>query len=914
MRDIAILFLTVCLCAAAGRTRAAERLDIEPVAYKSGAEAAAAWKPMEGSAPAALAPERTPDGRPALAFRCDMARLETRAYWDRSVPLDLSRCGRVAFWVKLTGDPAAIAGATLYFNAGAGWYGAPFGTPEEGWRRVVLDRGAFKTEDAPEGWNVLRTIRLAFWKGQPRSCTVYLGAMEATSSDVVVVRNTRAGREAETWVEQTASALARAGVDAGTVDDADVERGVLEGKKIAVYPLNPQPSEKEMDAVEAFVRAGGKLVVCFNLPPRMAALLGVEDRGYMQPEYAGQFSAMHFRPGGPPGLPAEAKQASWNIERARPAGKNARVLADWFDKDGKDTGYPAILLSDTGAFISHVLLNDDPQNKDRLLRALLGHLWPGLWESLARNALAQAGSIAPRWQTFAEAMAGVQEAAQRANRADAVKDALAQAKLAYQTAESEAKAGRYPACLNSASRAKERLLAAYIAAQRARAGEFRAVWCHNAYGVEGMTWDRAIRRLKENGFNAIVPNMLWGGVADYRSEVLPVRDRVARDGDQIALCVAAGKKYGVEVHVWKVNWNLGGAPETFVAKMRAEGRLQRTSSGAEELWLCPSNPANFRLERDAMLEVTRKYDVDGIHFDYIRYPDGSKCYCDGCRARFEAETSAKVADWPKDVLRGGPRYAAYQEFRRANITRLVKAVSEEARRIRPGIKISAAVFANWPQCREEVGQDWGRWVKEGYLDFVCPMDYTASDTEYRTLVQVQRDEVAGRIPLYPGVGASAPGLPLAQVMDQIGIGRANGADGFIIFNYDGPVASEYVPALGKGLTAGETLAPHNAPKIVWKVQQGGKPLAGAARAGAPVQVEAVLPTSGVAGVVISACALDDSVVQEIGRGKAGGTVTGEVRLARGLYRLAAKGFMTRADGTRREFVARGPFVRVEGPD
>jgi len=35
-------------------------------------------------------------------------------------------------------------------------------------------------------------------------------------------------------------------------------------------------------------------------------------------------------------------------------------------------------------------------------------------------------------------------------------------------------------------------------------------------------------------------------------------------------------------------------------------------------WLDPAHPANFRLELDSLLEVVRKYDVDGIHFDYIR--------------------------------------------------------------------------------------------------------------------------------------------------------------------------------------------------------------------------------------------------------------------------------------------------------
>lgn len=912
-------FVLAVLVAGGAAAQAAERLVVEACAYPDGASAAAAWRPVEDAAPVSLAPERTPDGRPALAFRCDMDRLEQRAHWDRQAALQLARYGRIAFWVKGVGDATAIGHSSLYFNAGGGWYGATFGPPGAAWQRIVLDRGAFAPEGAPEGWHAIQAIRIAFWKAQPRTITVYLGPIEAIGTDVVVVRNARAGGEAQSFAEQTADLLVRAGIDAGTVDDVDVEGGVLEGKRIAVYPLNPRPSERELDAVEAFVRAGGRLLVCYTLHPRLAALLGVEDAGYQRSEYPGQFSRWRFAGWRPPGLPTEVRQASWNIQRVRPVGRGARVLAEWHDAAGKPTGCPAIVLSDTGAYISHVLLRDDAENKQRVVAALLGHLQPAIWEAVARDAVMRAGQIS-KWSTFAEAVSGLSEWAKRSGRSALAARELAAARRAYAAAEAHRRARRHAAVLEPAAEAARRLQAAYALCQPAREGEFRGVWCHSAYGVEGMTWDQAIRRLKESGFNAVVPNMLWGGVADYPSAVLPVRDSVARQGDQIALCVAAARRHGVEVHVWKVNWNLAGAPKEFVDRMRAEGRLQRTDTGEEEAWLCPSHPANFALERDSMLEVVRRYDVDGIHFDYIRYPDQSKCYCDGCRERFEASTGIRVAEWPRDVVRGGPHFAAYQEFRRSNITRLVKAVSEEARRLKPWVKISAAVFSDWPQCREHVGQDWGEWVKQGYLDFVCPMDYTAYDEGFRSRVQVQRDEVAGRVPLYPGVGASAPGLPVSQVMDQVQIARAEGADGFILFNYDGTVARDYVPALGRGATRGATHLPHNAPEVRWTVQQRGQAAAGALSTRDAITVGALLTTQGRfrqpargAEAVLSVTMADGTPVQTLGRVVAGGAeARAEVRLRPGLYRLVVHGQMTLADGSRRPFTARGPFLRV-GP-
>lgn len=913
MRWTAMLALAVAICLMASATQGGEPLGSDAFS----GEYASAWMPMEGSGPAAPATHRTPDGKPAVALQFDMASLGARAYWDRQISLDLSRYTRIAFWAKAEGDLSAVGHCSLYLHSGDGWYATSFGLPDQGWQRVVIDRSDFGVEGTPAGWGSIDTVRVAFWKGQPRQAVVWLGGLEATTSEVVVVRNTRAGREGAGYVRGMVEMLARAGLDAGTVDDVDVEAGVLEGKRIAIYPLNPSLSDKELEALEAFLGAGGKVVVCYSLSPRLAALVGAESLGRQASEYPGQFARMRALPGAPPGMPEEARQSSWNIEKVRPAGRGARVVAQWLDASGKDTGYPAIVLSDAGAYLSHVLLDDDPTNKQRLVQALLGHLDAGLWEEMARNTMAHVGPVA-RWASFADAEAGIREAAVSAGRLAAIEADLARARQRQAEAEACLQEGRYREAVAIAFQVRDQLLDIYARSQPARAGEFRAGWCHSGFGVTGLTWDETIRRLKENGFNAIVVNAMRAGIGDYQSKLLPVRDRVATEGDQIALAVAAGKKYGIEVHIWKVNWNLGGAPKEFVEQMRAEGRLQRARDGRETRWLCPSDPRNLALERDSMLEVVRNYDVDGIHFDYIRYDGADNCYCDGCRKRFQDRLGADVAHWPQDVTEGGALYAAYQEFRRENITRLVREVSQEAHRIKPWIKVSAAVFGNWPQCREDVGQDWGLWVQEGYLDFVCPMDYTSSNAEFRTRVQVQRDVVGGRIPLYPGVGASAPGLPLGQVIEQIQIARAEGADGFIIFEYQGGVAADFIPSLGKGVTLGGTSAPHNAPALEWQVRQDGKPLHGAAASGRPVEVEAVLTLQGrfrqpprEAWARIAVETLAGRPVQGIGctRSDEPGA-KGVVRLPEGVYRLVARGEVTLGDGTRQAFVARGPFLRV----
>lgn len=75
-------------------------------------------------------------------------------------------------------------------------------------------------------------------------------------------------------------------------------------------------------------------------------------------------------------------------------------------------------------------------------------------------------------------------------------------------------------------------------------------------------------------------------------------------------------------------------------------------SGDSRPWLCPSHPQNQRLEVDSMIEVVKLYHVDGLHFDYIRYPGPHSCFCSGCEKRFQTDTGIKVQNWPEDCHSG----------------------------------------------------------------------------------------------------------------------------------------------------------------------------------------------------------------------------------------------------------------------
>ncbi|MFP4058736.1 MAG: family 10 glycosylhydrolase [Candidatus Brocadiia bacterium] len=638
------------------------------------------------------------------------------------------------------------------------------------------------------------------------------------------------GRGVRTFMDILCRALDSAGVPYAKLKDSDVEAGRLAGYRAAVFPYSFKWPAAEVEAIERYVEGGGKVVGFYTWPKRLRELVGVQETGWSgdrQPR--NYFAAIRLRQGLVPGLPARVRQDSWNIHRIEPASPDAQVLGEWLDPEGEPIGEPAIVLSPRGAFMGHVLTGADLEAKGRMLLALLGHLVPEVWEGASERAIASAPRVGPLGG-FGELEARIAEARVSWWKRWRARRHLARARRRLGEARERRQAGEHAAAIEAGRTARGEAAEAFALSSAERRREFRATWIHTAYGVRDWGWRRSIRHLRRHGFNAVIPNMLWAGVAHYPSEVLPVAEQVAERGDQIAECLRWCRRYGVELHVWKVNYNLSHAPQDFVARLREAGRLQRRRDGSEIKWLCPSHPENFALERDSMLEVVRRYRVHGIHFDYIRYPGAHACFCEGCRERFEQAAGVEVATWPDDVLRG-PLKARFAAWRQDQITRLVAAVATEARRIRPGVMVSAAVFNNWEAHRFAVGQDWRLWLQKGYLDFVCPMDYTPDADRLEELVARQVEWVEGMAPLYVGIGAwrieDAPGL-----LDQLERARRVGADGFVCFHYnDLEFAQRRLPALARSHTAHPTPPPHPAPGVSFDFPPGLEELAGLAYGG-----------------------------------------------------------------------------------
>lgn len=768
----------------------------------------AAWRAGPG-APAVQADYESPAG---IRFPCPFRNDISRVFWDRTVALDLSQYTLLELDLSCT-HPDAIRSLGLYLKSGQGWYLWLPALKASGRQKLRFQLHDAATEGRPKGWNAINGIRISFTKGSDINAQVIIHALRVRTCDVVIVQATKSVPNSKEGnaARRTASLLSRwlneAGVPHAMLDDQAVIKGRLRtgsgrtrrsgaSAKVAILPYNPAPPRQELRALSSFVKHGGKLIVFYSAEPRLAKIMNMRLGDYQAASRPGQWSRFAFNRHAPPHTPRVISQESRNIRPVYPADSSARVIATWQSAAGKTLSDPAWVQSDQGFWMSHILMDGDSENKKKLLLALLGFLDHSIWRDTAEHAWFQSGKVSS-FHSLAASLAGIR----RLDKRQAAKSLLIQVKADDERLRSCMAQGKYPEAVNIGQDLNSTLIRAYARVQHPRYPEFRGVWNHSGTGLYPGNWNATCRILSQSGITAVFPNLAWAGTAQYPSRIVPPSYIAKTYGDQLKQSTTAAHRYGLELHAWKVCWNLGSAPDALVSRLRRAGRLQKTDKRKTLEWLCPSHPDNITHELNIISELISRADVDGIHLDYVRYPSTHACFCGGCQKRFEKWLGRSVRGWPNSV-KSGTLKDAFSSWRAAQMTGFIRSARDLIRRRKPDVKLSVAVYRNYPQCTASIGQDWGRWLKEGLVDFVCPMDYTEDNASFYAQVRQQtRLPKAGRR-VFPGIGVTAVESRLApdEVIDQILRTRDAGTGGFMLFDLNHTLEKDILPILSLGIT------------------------------------------------------------------------------------------------------------------
>ena len=164
-----------------------------------------------------------------------------------------------------------------------------------------------------------------------------------------------------------------------------------------------------------------------------------------------------------------------------------------------------------------------------------------------------------------------------------------------------------------------------------------------------------------------------------------------------------------------------------------------------DFWLDFGHPDAAAYTVNVIMHLVQNYDIDGLHLDRIRYPDISisgQTPSTGTNIGYNptsVERFQRHYNLPLDGPPPTPNNAQWNQWRRDQITNVVRRVYLEAIAVKPHLKISAALIAfggigstesawNSAEAFWRVYQDWRGWTQEGILDIAIPMAYKAEHT------------------------------------------------------------------------------------------------------------------------------------------------------------------------------------------
>ncbi len=356
--------------------------------------------------------------------------------------------------------------------------------------------------------------------------------------------------------------------------------------------------------------------------------------------------------------------------------------------------------------------------------------------------------------------------------------------------------------------------------------EVRALWVVRFTLTSEEAITDMVERAHAAGFNTLIVQVRGRADAFYLSDLEPRGESVREpDGfDPLALVIREAHARGMAVHAW-INTHLVWGPTVhptdpdhlvianpdWLAVPKRLGRelfgvdpfdpsffdrlvedAVANESTVEGIYSSPSHPLVQDRVHAVWLDLARRYDLDGLHFDYIRFPSADYDYSLGALERFRLWIRPEVTDARFAELDGayaGDLYAfvegepgLWDRFRREQITSLVERIYRDVKAVDPRLVVSAAVIADREVAFSDRFQDWPTWLRDGILDIAVPMAYTPDAGRFLDLVETARSAAGDRRRMWAGIGAYM-NTPEATIQ-MIDIARAEDSGGVVIFSYD----------------------------------------------------------------------------------------------------------------------------------
>ena len=334
----------------------------------------------------------------------------------------------------------------------------------------------------------------------------------------------------------------------------------------------------------------------------------------------------------------------------------------------------------------------------------------------------------------------------------------------------------------------------------AQKNEMRAGW---VVGWRQMTSpkgiDDAVAWAEKARLNALFVQVRVSGDAYYQSDLVPRAETLKNqpvDFDPLAYMLKKAHAKGMKVHAWfntGVIWRgltppvspqhvFNAHPEWILKD--ASGRVAfprsddpKPSVVEGNVWVEWANPELRAHLAAAAAELVERYPVDGLHYDFVRYPARM-----GPRTPGVGYDPASVALFKKETGHMPVEHErAWDEWREAQVGAGLRAIHDAVKAKRPGVEVSAAVLAAWSLAEGRNMTAYRRWTDAGILDFAVLMSYFPDPS---WIQQSLLNAVETLDPRRVVAGYSVKAHTPERVAEQLDWSRSAALRGWALFSLD----------------------------------------------------------------------------------------------------------------------------------
>lgn len=309
---------------------------------------------------------------------------------------------------------------------------------------------------------------------------------------------------------------------------------------------------------------------------------------------------------------------------------------------------------------------------------------------------------------------------------------------------------------------------------------------------------RFLEKIKYEGINRVYLNTNFNGRAIYKSEYLQtsLTSSYKYDGysDYLQCFIEEAHKLGIEVYAWTNTLIAGDGSNNPFYSSRGWVLLgyngENNHGGMYFVDISNDDLRNFL--SDVYYELGKKYKLDGVEFDFIRYPNSNLHtfnsdvitnpstitdwgYTESFITKFKTEYNL-TGDFKELIRTSKSIRDLFATYKMNLLTDTVEMLVSSIKQGNPNVKISAAVMPTPSGAKQTYLQDYITWIEKGYVDVLEPMIYTADNDYLRTTMINLINIVSGRAEIVAGIfpegsgGLSALNAKQIIILQELNLG------------------------------------------------------------------------------------------------------------------------------------------------